>query len=96
MAQAQKIEQSVAPSAQESLANIHALFGSQSSAGLIYDNLPANIRTTICFTARLTKEHASMKLADMDDFAIAKVQRAINDLDDALKPLAHRPLKDFK
>ncbi|MEC6831916.1 hypothetical protein VXS06_09100 [Photobacterium toruni] len=97
MAQAQHVQQqATTPTAAESLANIYALFGSQSSAGLIYDNLPANIRTTICFAARLTKEHASMKLDDMDDFAIAKVQRAINSLADALKPLAHRPLKDFK
>ena len=95
MAQAQQLQNRIPP-ATESLANIHALFGSESTVGLIYDNLPEDLRRAICSAARLTKAHISMPLAEMDEVSRAKVHRAVNALSEALKPLANRPLKDFR
>ncbi|PSU76963.1 hypothetical protein [Photobacterium phosphoreum] len=96
MGQTQRISQNNIPTVEQSLANIHALFGSQSHAGLVYDNLAEDFRRAICSAARLTKAHINMPLADMDEVSRAKLHRAINTLADALKPLANRSLKDFR
>lgn len=95
MMQAQQLQNRI-PSVTESLANIHALFGSESTVGLIYDHLPEDLRRAICSAARLTKAHISMPLAEMDEVSRAKIHRAVNALFEALKPLANRPLKDFR
>lgn len=83
------------PSAAESIANIHALFGSESRGGLVYDNLPANIRETLCFGCKLSRNHVEMKLADMNDVDRAKLHRKINELVTALKPLMTCSLSEF-
>lgn len=83
------------PAAAESLANMHALFNSKSRGGLHYDHLPSDVKATLCFSARLTKKHTTMKLADMDDFERAKLHKVINNLVAKLKPLITCPLSEF-
>ncbi|MGF1689436.1 hypothetical protein L4C36_22710 [Photobacterium japonica] len=84
-----------APSAAESLANIHALFNAQSRGGMMYDHLPQEVRATLCFGARLSRNHVSMKLADMNDVDRAKLHRTINKLGESLKNLQSCPLSEF-
>jgi len=93
MAQAQL--QPSAPAAAESIANIHALFNAESRGGLHYDNLPQNVRATLCFSARIGRSNVDKKLADMNDVDRAKLHRAVNTLVSALKPLMSCPLSEF-
>lgn len=92
---AQTQAKSPVPSAAESIANIHALFNSQSRGGLVYDNLPVDLRATLCFGAKLSRKHVEMKLADMNDVDRAKLHRKINELATALKPLMACSLSEF-
>lgn len=95
MAQAQQLQTNHTPTAAESLANMHALFGSRSQKGMVYDHLPDDIKRTLCFSADLRERHTKMRLAEMNQLERTRVHRAINKLADALKPLANGLLKDF-
>lgn len=87
--------QSPVPSASESLAKIHALFGANSRVGMAFDNLPSELRAALCFGARLGKSSVDKKLADMDDVERAKLHRFINKMSDALRTLNICSLSDF-
>jgi hypothetical protein len=95
MAQAQQVQVNHTPPAAESLANMHALFGSRSQKGMAYDHLPEDIKRALCFAAGLKERHTSLRLAEMNQLERTRVHRAINKLADALKPLANSSLKDF-
>ncbi|MGF1761026.1 hypothetical protein L4D76_24500 [Photobacterium sagamiensis] len=96
MAQAQaQVQVNTTPTAAESLAAMHAMFGSKSEKGMIYDHLPDDIKRTVCFAAGLKQRHTDMRLAEMSQFERAQLHRAINKLADALKPLANCSLKEF-
>jgi hypothetical protein len=95
MAQVQQVQVNHTPTAAESLANMHALFNTQSRGGLHYDHLPNDTKAVLCYAARLTKNHPTMKLADMDDLDRAKLHRAINSLVAKLQPLMSCSLSEF-
>lgn len=85
-----------APPAQESIVHIWSMLGKSTREGAIYDGLPSGLKTTLCFHANLKKRHASMKLADMEYDERRKILRAINNIANAIEPLAHTPIENFK
>ena len=90
------VQDAPAKPASESIASMWEMLHQSSRTGAIYDALPTTIKTTACFHAGLKKRHIGMSLSEMEYDERRKLLRAINDICNALEPLAHTPLENFK
>ncbi|QSV15853.1 hypothetical protein [Photobacterium ganghwense] len=92
----QRFHSSPVRPASDSIAKCHALFNCETRLGLSYDNLEESVKRTLCFSAGLKQRHITLKLHEMTMHERKALHRAINLLADALKPLAHHSLKEFR
>lgn len=89
------IESSSIPTAEESISNIHSLFGS-SKICCIYDALDENMKKTLCISAGLKAKHLELKLSEFDCLDRAKLHKGINALEPVIKKLAGHSISQFK
>ncbi len=95
MGQAQLAVVESTPTAAESIAQIHSLFGG-SLIARTYDNLDDNLKTGILKAAGLKSRHLKLKLSELERSEKEQVHQVINALEPVIKKLAGHSIKDFR
>jgi hypothetical protein len=90
-----KIAQPVHSIAQ-SRAEIFELFNANSSAGLLWDNLPEPARNLFCRAAGLKQQHIRLPLNEFHELDRLKLFKAIKSTEQIIQQFASLSFKDFK